>query len=417
MIRRKFIFPLALVALTFIASCGGGGGSSSVSLGICGGTGSSFSIFCISPEDASAFVIGSVLQFTITNMESDDYLNGEYTIAIFADNLYAEPLDSSETLTEDEDGVVTWAPSFTPDPDRIYYWQFEAVFSKSGNEKAFETGSFTLYALKDGTLNPIGPRNSGYMDINTNGALRFAVANLLNQSGPAITYDFELYRDTDMTNMIDSVSGVVQDNSEFHTTWVSPAELEQNSTYFWRAKPIFNGTAMDWSGPFYFQVRNYCELEGPGYAYYAIEWKRVRDCDGLWFTNPEEALGRPNASGLTNSAYRGFVSIDFGGELIVEMGRTVLNGGGNDVRVYEYVSTEYIEVFAGMSETGPWYSLGSKWCGEWCDFDLGAGGLSYAKYIKVKDLWRITDSCHPTAGADIDAITILSSFSSADMCG
>ncbi|VAX17712.1 hypothetical protein MNBD_NITROSPINAE01-1196 [hydrothermal vent metagenome] len=418
--RKQFFFPLVLVALVAIVSCGGGGGggtgSSSVS-GTCGDNATSFSIFCISPVDNSAFVTDSLLQFVITNLESHSYTDGKYSISIFADNLLSEPLEEVDGLTEDENGTVTWAPTITLGSDKVYYWRFSAVFTTSNNKQELETGSFALYTLGSGTLNPIGPRNSGHMDINLSGAFRFAVANLLNSSGPTITYDFELYRDPDMTDLVDSAYDVPQVNSGIHTSWITSAELAQESFYYWRVKPTFNGTPLEWSGPFYFQVKNYCELSGPPYAYYAIEWWRVRECNELLFTNMDEALGRPNASGLTNSEYRGFLSIDFGGELVVEMGSTVLNGSGNDIRVYEYVSTEFIEVFAGMSETGPWYSLGSKWCGEYCDFDLGAGGVSYAKYIKVKDLWHITGSCHASAGADIDAITEIHPFSSSDMCG
>ncbi|OGW60766.1 MAG: hypothetical protein A2V83_02430 [Nitrospirae bacterium RBG_16_64_22] len=118
--------------------------------------------------------------------------------------------------------------------------------------------------------------------------------------------------------------------------------------------------------------------------------------------------------------YTGFVSLGYGGEIIIEMGTELRDGPGADLRIYQAVADEPIEVFVAASPGGPWKSLGIKYCPESCDFDLSASGLASARYVRIVDkdydynCTRLGDNCqcYYTAGADIDAVEALNGYDS-----
>ena len=165
-----------------------------------------------------------------------------------------------------------------------------------------------------------------------------------------------------------------------------------------------------------FTVKNMCDISGSGYAENYFDHISPTVCS-LILPNPSEAFGPPNASGTSNSEYSGFVSLNHGGSVGFEMGRTVVNGPGNDIRVYEYVSDEPLEALVAQSELGPWISLGALFCGDsYCEFDLGRSGINYARFVKIVDMWSAAASCYATAGSDIDAVVGLNVASDAGQC-
>ncbi|MBI2569713.1 MAG: hypothetical protein HYV63_22140 [Candidatus Schekmanbacteria bacterium] len=141
------------------------------------------------------------------------------------------------------------------------------------------------------------------------------------------------------------------------------------------------------------------------------------------FDNPLHALGEPNATGTDVETYRGFVSLGFRGWIAVDMGPDECEWihdvpDGPDVRIYQYVATEAVEVLAVPVLDGPTYSLGTHACGtpcpdiyrRCCDFDLEGTGLQAARYLIIKDHQgddRPDSECYETAGADIDAVRTL----------
>jgi len=139
------------------------------------------------------------------------------------------------------------------------------------------------------------------------------------------------------------------------------------------------------------------------------------------YNDPQEVLGPPDAVNL-GSFYQGFMSLGQGGYVTVDMGTTFADGPGPDVRVYQAVSGagEPVTLYAASSPGGPFTMVGLRVpCGirtpglspiqNHCDFDLAAGGVASARYLKVEDgetypcLAGGTDS----EGPDIDAVEVL----------
>ena len=134
------------------------------------------------------------------------------------------------------------------------------------------------------------------------------------------------------------------------------------------------------------------------------------------YDDPNQALGPPDLGGHGPDSYSGFVSLGFGGWVAVDMGACAVNGPGTDVRVFQSVSGEPVTLYASTSPEGPWVLINYRlYCGfpsdnynsNHCDFDLGAGGVEEARYLKVEDgeLFPCPGDT-VTEGADLDAIQL-----------
>jgi hypothetical protein len=166
---------------------------------------------------------------------------------------------------------------------------------------------------------------------------------------------------------------------------------------------------------------NYCTSPPSAYGQKVVDWWLPACTLGQnIYSNPEEVLGPPNASGSGPDHYAGFMSLGFGGYVTVDMGGCIQDRPGYDIRVFQIVGNEPVSVYASESPDGPFVFLDRKNCPNtpegrinhllgYCDFDLASGGLSRARYIKIED-----GELYPcpgdtvTEGADIDAVQALS---------
>ena len=137
------------------------------------------------------------------------------------------------------------------------------------------------------------------------------------------------------------------------------------------------------------------------------------------YNNPQEAVGAPNAGGFGPSNYTGFVSLGFGGHVTVDLGGCVTDVAGNDLRIYQSVSSEPLSVYVSTSPDGPFTLLlpffqdcGAKVQGDavkkQCEFDLASAGVSRARYVRVEDAEIYPCPCGTgSEGADLDAVQAL----------
>ncbi|MGB2986268.1 MAG: hypothetical protein WBE26_10325 [Phycisphaerae bacterium] len=129
-------------------------------------------------------------------------------------------------------------------------------------------------------------------------------------------------------------------------------------------------------------------------------------------SNPENALGEAQRDDTVN-----FVSLGFGGELILDFARAVLNETGDDVQIIEttyanrdgsWVSyPEQAEVYASKNGID-WVLLGiDRQDGT---FDLGE--LDWARYFRLVDITDPSEFSANVNGFDVDAIEALSNCES-----
>jgi hypothetical protein len=140
------------------------------------------------------------------------------------------------------------------------------------------------------------------------------------------------------------------------------------------------------------------------------------------FADATEAIGPPNASqpGSGKNDFQGFVSLGINGGVTLYLGSCIQDLPGADLRVYQAVSSEAVEVQVSQSQDGPFVSLGMKDCGDrgatfsnFCDFDLAGSGLNNVRVIRVFDREVFTfpgvacDNAGSSPGADLDAVEVL----------
>jgi hypothetical protein len=138
------------------------------------------------------------------------------------------------------------------------------------------------------------------------------------------------------------------------------------------------------------------------------------------YNDPQEVLGPPDAVNLGGNGYQGFMSLGQGGYVTVDMGATFADGSGPDVRVYQSVSGagEPVTLYAASSPDGPFTMVGLRVpCGtrtpglfsNHCDFDLAAGGVASARYLKIEDgeIYPCLHGGTDSEGTDIDAVEVL----------
>jgi hypothetical protein len=128
-------------------------------------------------------------------------------------------------------------------------------------------------------------------------------------------------------------------------------------------------------------------------------------------SNPEKALLTPQYNDASNVPIN-FVSLGFGGELVLKFRNPIANGPGNDLRVAEtsYGNPQcnsYRErVRVSVSQNGSSYQV----IGEGClntDFNLDVANMSWAQYVKLVDISSRNDFPNDADGYDVDGIECL----------
>ena len=122
--------------------------------------------------------------------------------------------------------------------------------------------------------------------------------------------------------------------------------------------------------------------------------------------DPEKALGIPEINDTYN-----FVSLGFGGEIILSFDNAILNGPANDIRVVETTFNnetcesypERMELFVSQDAIS-WISLGTG-C---LDSDFGIPAhLPWIKYVKIKDISDPAAFKNIDDGFDVDGVLCL----------
>jgi hypothetical protein len=148
-------------------------------------------------------------------------------------------------------------------------------------------------------------------------------------------------------------------------------------------------------------------------------WLPQCTLDHNGYNDPQQVVGPPDALSLgIKDQYKGFMSLGQGGFVTVDLGLTVIDGPGADVRVFQSVSNEPVTLYAAGKPAGPFVLVGLRTpCGvrspglfsNHCDFDLHDAAIAEARYLKIEDgeIYPCLKGGTITEGADIDAVQIL----------
>jgi len=150
---------------------------------------------------------------------------------------------------------------------------------------------------------------------------------------------------------------------------------------------------------------------------------------GVTRSNPNNALGAINVNDVNigeasnNSSSVEFVSLGFGGEIVLEFASPICNQAGNDLTVFEtsYGTPscaswpEKALVYARQDACQPWILI-SPADGVCQNASLDLGVLSWAKYVKIEDITNPTTFLgNNQDGYDVDGVVGYSSCGGADV--
>jgi hypothetical protein len=131
-------------------------------------------------------------------------------------------------------------------------------------------------------------------------------------------------------------------------------------------------------------------------------------------TNVNLALNTPNMpKSISNPQHNTYYVSLGGGFIIVDMGVTVVNGNGPDLKVYEIGNSYtnavneafYVKGSPDM-KPGSWVFLG-EYKGDVITIDLNSYGANNLRYFGIFDIPFKPNDGSETPGADIDAIEAL----------
>ena len=133
------------------------------------------------------------------------------------------------------------------------------------------------------------------------------------------------------------------------------------------------------------------------------------------FADVSESLGAPDgrSTGDGKLELDGFVSLGVQGSITLFMGSCIQDLPGPDVRVYQTVASEAVEVLVSAAQNGPFTTLGTSPCDGFCEFDFNGIGPGNVRIVRIVDKARTQfagaecDNVGPSPGADLDAVEVL----------
>ena len=170
-----------------------------------------------------------------------------YVIEIFSDRQYTD-LIASDSIASSGSDTITWQ-NVDPFPDNTtYYWRISAMDNTGSS--LWRYGHFFIDLANEP---PTAPTISYPVDGTTVAGLTptLQIGNSADPDGDIVSYVFEIYADSSLTELLQSSSEIISADSGF-TSWTVEAPLEDGYWYYWRV------VASD---------TNLAETEGPSAAF------------------------------------------------------------------------------------------------------------------------------------------------------
>ncbi|KAF1722232.1 hypothetical protein CSC75_03055 [Pseudoxanthomonas wuyuanensis] len=125
-----------------------------------------------------------------------------------------------------------WQPESDLDDNRRYHWRARAIGAGGVNSEWVSSTFFVnLFNDPPGSFNLTSPQAGADVATLTP---QLSATNAVDPDGDEVTYGFEVYTDTALTQLHDSVSGLTGGESG-STQWTVAIPLSNHATYYWRA--------------------------------------------------------------------------------------------------------------------------------------------------------------------------------------
>ncbi|MEW6109738.1 MAG: hypothetical protein AB1632_11320 [Nitrospirota bacterium] len=202
----------------------------------------------ISPADGSEISTLSA-EITVSNSTDPDSATITYIFEMDTAVTFDSPnLVNSGNIPEGQ-GTTSWHIDNLN--DNTYYY----VRAKASDGTAESTWSdvvgFFVNTVNDAPSSPVLANPSNGSGVNVfNPTL--SVHNSTDIDGDVLNYEFEIYEDASMVNLISGATGI-QETPQI-TSWTVPVNLIENKTYYWRARAYDGELYSAWMYPASFMI-------------------------------------------------------------------------------------------------------------------------------------------------------------------
>jgi len=164
--------------------------------------------------------------------------------------LYADA-HLTQLITEATGVGLAWPVDETLDDNRSYFWRARAVDAHGAAGDWSATVSFFVNTANEAPGMPLldNPVSGATL---TSPAPTLTVANTTDPDQDTLSYQFELYADADLSQLVDTAM-VAEGN--LTTSWTVPSDLAEEDTYYWRVRADDGQLAGSWMPTAVFNLR------------------------------------------------------------------------------------------------------------------------------------------------------------------
>ncbi len=198
--------------------------------------------FNISAPANGAEVDSFTPTLSITNSTDPDNDPLTYQFEIFADSGLSSSIASSANIAADASGTTSWQSDVQLQENTVYYWRATAS-DDTGLSTTTDTVSFFVNTFNDTPSLPGINSPTDASEVATN-SVDLIVNNASDLDNNALVYEFELDTVISFDSASVQRSGTI--NEGVATTLWNVSGLQEDTTYFWRARASDGNSSSDW---------------------------------------------------------------------------------------------------------------------------------------------------------------------------
>jgi subtilase family serine protease/flagellar hook assembly protein FlgD len=194
------------------------------------------------------------LLLSVNNASNPNNESLKYDFEIYLDAGLSFRLGAASGLPEGTNATA-WSVPLALEENRSYFWRARA-FDRFATSEWMSPAEVLVDSGNDRPDPPILSEPADSSEVSSQRPT-LVVENALDPDGDVLTYAFELYRDPGLSDLVEAVSGSAS------TAFAPALDLEEDGTYFWRARASDLELDSDWMPQASFRVNTSNQAPAP----------------------------------------------------------------------------------------------------------------------------------------------------------